>query len=433
MVSTTFLIRGIELVEALRLRVARFSIGIALLFGVDGCHRGVGVATATPKWTALVDVTTIPDSDGPPLRHRVILMHGTRIARVGPRDSVSIPANAVVYRLSGTTALPGFWNSHVHFIEPRYQGADTMRATRASAQLREMFTRYGFVHVFETSSLTHNTLSLRARIRSGEVVGPDVKTTLEGFVPAGGSPRYLRVALPVIADSSAARDSVRARVRDGADGIKLFTVPITRTQPFPVMQLSIVRAVADEAHRHHLPLFAHPTNLDGVEVAVAGGVDILAHSAPMAGIFTDSLLRSMLQRHVALTPTLALWEDDYGPDTAGMGAFVRSGEAQVREYAQLGGDILFGTDVGYVQHPNPAREYELMREAGLSAREIIRSLTSTPARRFQDVSHTGYLRPGYDADIVVVRGDPDLDIHALADVTLTFKRGRALFAAASMR
>jgi hypothetical protein len=57
-------------------------------------------------------------------------------------------------------------------------------------------------------------------------------------------------------------------------------------------------------------VFVHPTNQEGVAVAVTGGADILAHTAPGAGAFPDSLLRDMKRRGVALMPTLTLWEDD---------------------------------------------------------------------------------------------------------------------------
>jgi imidazolonepropionase-like amidohydrolase len=195
------------------------------------------------------------------------------------------------------------------------------------------------------------------------------------------------------------------------------------------MALDVVKAVTDEAHHSGRQVFAHPTNLAGVEVAVAGGVDILAHSAPMAGILSDSLLNEMRRRHVALIPTLTLWEDDYGSDTTGMRDFVRAGQNQVRAYAERGGRILFGTDVGYLSRYDPTREYESMADAGLPFREILRSLTTAPAEQFGWGGRTGRLAPRFDADVVVIDGDPTRDIRALGRVRLTMKRGRVLYSA----
>jgi imidazolonepropionase-like amidohydrolase len=67
-----------------------------------------------------------------------------------------------------------------------------------------------------------------------------------------------------------------------------------------------------------------------------------------------------------------------------------------------------------------------MADAGLDFRAILASLTAVPADEFGEGERTGRLAPGYDADIVVIDGDPARDIGALARVRLTMKRGRML-------
>ena len=285
------------------------------------------------------------------------------------------------------------------------------------------------MHVFDLSSFPEVTLSLRRRIRDGRVLGPDILTTLMGFVPPDGTPRYVPFRMPELTNVQDARDSVRARMALGADGTKLFAVPITRREPFPVMAADVVRAAGDETHAHGKPVFVHPTNLAGVDVALTGGADILAHSVPAAGVLPDSLLRQMQTRGVALIPTLTLWEEDYGPDTTGRGSFVRAAEQQVRAFAARDGRILFGTDVGYITRYDPTREYELMAEAGLGFSAILSSLTTAPAEEFGFGTRRGKLTPGFDADIVVIAGDPVRDIRSVGKVRFTFKRGQLLYSA----
>ena len=81
--------------------------------------------------------------------------------------------------------------------------------------------------------------------------------------------------------------------------------------------------------------------------------------------------------------------------------------------SDLGGQILFGTDVGYMTEYDPTDEYVFMQEAGLSYPRILASLTTAPAARFGAV-RSGRLAPGFDADVVVVDGDPAADIRVLA-------------------
>jgi imidazolonepropionase-like amidohydrolase len=155
------------------------------------------------------------------------------------------------------------------------------------------------------------------------------------------------------------------------------------------MAPEIVAAVADEAHRAGRLVFAHPTNEAGVRVALEHGVDILAHTVPMSGELPDSLLHAMQRRGMAWIPTLTLWEEDFGPDTAGMRAFTEAGQRQLRAYHAIGGRIFFGTDAGYMTTYDPTREYELMAGAGLDFRAILASLTTAPAAVFGPRDHLG--------------------------------------------
>src|ERR1035438_6946014 len=74
------------------------------------------------------------------------------------------------------------------------------------------------------------------------------------------------------------------------------------------MPVAMVRAAADEAHRHRLPVFAHPQNLAGVEAAIDGGVDILAHTAPESPPWTPEFVARLKGAHMALIPTLTLFD-----------------------------------------------------------------------------------------------------------------------------
>ena len=402
-----------------------------------GCRNASRTQSAAGdgRVVAFVGGTVYRAPDAEPMSDGVVVVDGDLIVNVGARANTPVPREAMVVDARGRAILPGFWNSHVHFTEPKWTGADTMSAERLSDQLRAMLTRFGFVHVVDIASFPNVTLALRRRVRAGEVLGPDILTTLVPFIPPNGRPRYLppSITLPELRDPASARDSVRSRLSQGADGIKLFSASLTRAEPFPVMARDVVEAVSQEAHRAGRFVVAHPTNLAGVEAAVYGGVDILAHTAPMARVLPDSLFDDMHRRGVAWVPTLTLWEDDYGADTAGMGEFMRAAQRQVRAYADRGGRILFGTDVGYLSRYDPTREYELMQGAGLDFHAILMSLTTAPADEFGLGARTGRLARGLDADLVMIDGDPAQDVRTFARVRLAMKRGKILYDASGQR
>ncbi len=97
---------------------------------------------------------------------------------------------------------------------------------------------------------------------------------------------------------------------------------------------------------------------------------------------------------------------------------------EVGGYQRMGGQILFGTDVGYLTDYDPAKEYELMARAGLSPMQILASLTTAPAERFGESNKRGRIAVGMDADLVVLEGDPAEDVSNFSKVRITYRAGQ---------
>jgi imidazolonepropionase-like amidohydrolase len=68
---------------------------------------------------------------------------------------------------------------------------------------------------------------------------------------------------------------------------------------------------------------------------------------------------------------------------------------------------------------DPTREYELMASAGLDFGAILASLTTAPADEFGWSRRAGHIAPGFDADVVVIDGDPTKNIRTLDRVWRT--------------
>ena len=100
---------------------------------------------------------------------------------------------------------------------------------------------------------------------------------------------------------------------------------------------------------------------------------------------------------------------------------------QVRAYAKAGGQILFGTDVGYMSDYDPTEEYRLMARA-LSPMEILASLTTAPAARWKESARRGRVAEGLDADLVVLEADPAADCRELRESPLHDPPGGVLYA-----
>lgn len=384
---------------------------------------------------ALAGGTVYPSPDARPIADAVIVIRDARIAAVGSRASVRIPPGVQVLDCSGKFITAGFWNSHVHLFTPGLLHARDSSAAELSGQLDAMLNRWGFTTVFDIGSVLDNTVALRRGTESGGVRGPHILTAGEPLWTV--APIYVRdylaanhITIPIVTTAEDAVERVRTQAQRGADGVKLFTGSVQGGGQVANMPLGMVRAAVEEGHRLHLPVFAHPQNSAGVEVAIDGGVDILAHTVPDSPPWTQAFVTRLRRAHMALIPTLTLFDFEMrkaGGSDQERHKWIDKMVAELRAFSQAGGEVLFGTDVGYTDHFDTALEFTLMSQAGMSFQEILASLTTAPARRFGYSERRGHIATGMEADLTVLNSDPAKDVTAFSRVQLTICDGKIIY------
>ena len=350
-----------------------------------------------------------------------IAIHDGKVIEIGSDISSE---SAAKLDAMGLVATAGLWNSHVHFTNPALR-------ENAAEVITKTFLQYGFTSVLDTGSELLATKVISGLIDSGEIAGPNIYTANGSFVYKDGTPSYLPgIRLPEIEDPTAAEPMVASVLDAGANGIKIFSGSFISPTVTIYLPPEIIRAIADAVHSRNGFLVSHPTDRTGLVNAIENGVDILAHSAPAAGPLGKELIETMKQNNVALIPTLKLWSYDLGR----FGApehFIKmaenSGVGQVAEYYSAGGEILFGTDSGYMHDFNPKDEFVLMQRAGMDFNSILTSMTVSPARRFTNES--GKLKIGSNADIVVYAESPVENVANFAKIQYTIKDGKVVYCA----
>lgn len=367
-----------------------------------------------------------------PISNGVVLIENGKITSVGPKSQVHVPPDVETINCTGQTILAGFWNSHVHFTEGKWQNAPELPAAKLTAQLQQMLTGYGFTSVVDTGSLISNTAAIRRRIESGEVAGPRILTAGIPLYPKDGIPYYVIDTTPpdlvkMLSQPATPEEALRAvdnNIAQGADIIKLFVVTwVNRDgKHVPVsMSPEIVQAAVTEAHRKGKLVFAHPSNIDGVELVLGGHVDVLAHTIEDPEHWSDLVVARLKAAKITLIPTLTLFSQENGFD-----GILR----EVKSYSDAGGQIIFGTDVGYLtNYSDLTKEYELLGRAGLTFPQILAALTTEPVERFGLTATTGRVATGLDADLVVLYTDPARDLMLLSHVRMTLRRGRIIYRA----
>ncbi len=397
---------------------------VSVVLGGSAASGGAADAQAL----VLKGATVYASPTAAPLSNAVVLSSGGVITRIGSSSEVEIPADAQVIDCTGKTVVAGFWNSHVHLTEAVWKTAASGPAAPLTGHMQEMLTRWGFTTVWDLGSDPANSLPLRRRVDTGDVLGPKI-FLLGSIFPKNGHPAYLpaEMQLPETAEPEVSAQMARSYLSMGLDGIKLFTGSYKgEGKPVVNMDVAVAKAAVDVAHAQGKLVFAHPQNKTGVDTVIAAGVDVMAHTAPAPGFgqYTSEQLARFKSQGTALIPTLSLFTTvTLDPHVTAQITAVTV--AQLRQFAENGGPVLFGTDVGFTKLYDTTLEYELMHRA-LSEREVLASLTTNPAAYFK-AAKKGRVEAGFDADLVVLDGDPMTDVRNLAKVALTIRDGQVIY------
>ena len=367
--------------------------------------------------------------DAPPIEPGSIVIQHGRIAAVGVE--IPIPAGAQILPCDGCVVTAGFWNAHVHFTERKWANSDWQPAATLNAQLADMLTSRGFTSVVDVGSNLRDTIPIRRRIESGELLGPKIYTAGSAQYPPNGIPFYLKDTLPWFirqlmpqpATPDEAAKVEKRNIAEGADVLKLFTgswVAHGKVLPMPETN---ARAAVEVAHSHGQLAFAHPSDLAGVLVAMNSGVDVLAHAADDTQGVDAKLLQTMVDRHMAMVPTLKM----FGTTVTKNPLYLDPIYAEVRQFHADGGQLIFGTDVGYMTDYTTDDEFRGLEKSGLSAMDILRMLTTAPAARFGVSDEKGTIAAGKLAEIVVLSDDPANDVTHFAKVQTVVRSGRVIY------
>ncbi len=332
-------------------------------------------------------------------------------------------AGTEVVDVEGKFVLAGLIDVHTHIA--------TLAAARRALES-------GVTTVRSASVAAYQDVGLRELARRGAIAGPDVLATGVFVSPELGESALADPRLAALSGgvttTDALRELVRINIDRGVDFIKTrgterAGLPNTdpRKQTYSEAQL---RAIVDEAAKRNIPVMAHAHGDEGAYAAVRAGVKSIEHGTYLS----DSTLQLMKARGTYLVPTYITVVDltqpggDYDNPVLrlrGQHMLPRLGEA-VRRAHQLGVKLVTGadTDYGTESLSRIAGEVESLAQLGIPIVDALRAATSNAAELLGLAQRTGRLAPGYEADLIVVEGNPLVNVKALADVLVVISNGR---------
>ncbi len=401
---------------------------------------------------AVESLLLLPDRiiDGTGDSHRnavAVLVTGNRIAAIGARNTLSLPANTRVVELPGTTLLPGLIDLHSHVLLHPYNevpwedqvlreawGERAARATvHLSATLDAGFTTLRDLGTEGAGSLD---VGLRNALRKGVIRGPRLIVAEQAIVMRGSyAPRGFapEIDIPVAAEAAGNMQelvtAVRGQIARGADVIKVYADyrwgPTGSAEPaFTIEELQAVVAIANSSGR---PVIAHASSAEGMRRATLAGVQTIEHGD--GG--TAQVFALMRERGVVLVPTAAAGHaiTQYGGWRPGVDeepARIRAKRASIKAALDARVTIANGSDVGVFPHGDNVRELEIMVTYGLTPMQAIVSATFTAGKLLNVGAPVGVIQNGAVADLLIVRGDPSVSIAALRDVHTVVQDGRVV-------
>lgn len=354
-------------------------------------------------------------------RNTTVLINKGRIERIG--SDITLPAGTEVIDLRGRWIAPGMIDVHTHIAS-------------LDAARRALFS--GVTTARSASTPNYQDISIRELAKAGEILAPDMFASGVFVTPKLGetvlADPKLGAYINGVTSPEALRDVVRINLDHGVDWIKTrgterAGLPDTdpRKQVYTESQL---KAIVQEAATRNVPVMAHAHGDEGAYAAVAAGVRSIEHGTYMS----DSTLQLMKTKGTWFVPTLSTIVDlttpggDYDDPVLllrGLHMTPRL-EETIRKAHAMGIRIATGVDTDYEKTSTTRISHEIMRfrQLGFSPVEALAAGTSAAAELLGVGNQTGRIAQGYEADLIVLEGNPLDDPIWLQDVTIVLTNGR---------
>jgi imidazolonepropionase-like amidohydrolase len=372
-----------------------------------------------------------------------VLIEGEKIVAAG--SSVAHPAGAETIDLGDTTLMPGLIDAHVHlFLHP---GAEDLQTVIESVPQRvilatlaakaDLIAGFTAERDMGTEGAGPADTAVREAIDKGFIPGPHMRVSGNAISVLGGhedaihyNPEQHVLSNATYANTGDELVSViRQQIKDGADFIKIYETGRDFEKDgqfhsiFQYSEAELAKAVA-EAARLQTRIAVHCEGEPGALYAAQAGVVSIDHADQLS----DETMHLMKERQIYAVPTFTIQEY--------FAAHASSPEGAAQEHMLLdyhvqqfhrqlaaGVPMAVGSDVGPFPHGTQARELELMVQYGMKPLDALRADLLNGAKLLDWEHEIGVLKPGYNADIIAVPGNPLDDIHVLEKVAFVMKSG----------
>lgn len=335
------------------------------------------------------DVNVVDPASGSVESGRSVLIRDGKIESVGA--DLTAPAGADVVDGGGMWLMPGLVDMHVH-----------MSSSSAEAYIRSGITTVRNMWGFSTLS------TIEDRIADGSLIGPSIYSLSPGL---DGPPVHWPET-QLITDPADADSVVQLQYDRGYRELKIYQD----------LSLDVYDAIVAAAEARGMTFAGHKPSRVPLAHAIESGQRSIEHLGGylLSGASLQEAVELTVQHGTWNCPTLEI-------QTQLAGASANSGlrRTVVKALYDAGARLLVGTDSGIdITEPGTslALEMDEFVQAGVPLPAVLRMATVDAAAYLGLSDSIGRVAQGYDADLVLLSGNPLEDLTAL-DRPLGVHRG----------
>ena len=286
----------------------------------------LGAASCLAQITVIDGATLIDGNGGAAVPDAVIVIDGARIAAIGPRASVHVPANSHVIDAKTRYVIPGLIDTNVHLslyggMKERYESL-----VRYAPQEREIVLeaaqidlKYGVTTVRDSYGLLLPLTKVRDEIASGRAIGARILAA--GNIVGWGGPYSITFSLTPDRDLTLFQEQMNDEVSQGAgeeladmtpaelrvaidkyldkgpDFVKYGGTSHFSQPTFIGFSPEAQRVIVEETHKRNRGVDTHSTSIEGLRISLLAGVDLVQHPELMSPRAMPDDLVDLMKQH----------------------------------------------------------------------------------------------------------------------------------------
>jgi len=365
------------------------------------------------------------------------------------------PCDATVIAAAGKYLAPGLIDAHVHFflagnatpLESYLNSSDEEKLAMAEHNAGVALAS-GITTMRDCGAPSALMRELRARLRRSPELGPNVVSCGAPLTRPGGHLHFLGEQ---VSTTSEVRAAVLRQLHVGNEFIKLIAsggglTPNTDPAEADLAQPLMTEA-AGVAHAHGAPVAAHCHATESMVRAVTAGVDVIEHASFVTrdGHCFDPDIACRLKRAGTVVDPTVIGALRSAAEIRRAGQLLNPADVSAiarlegrltnaARFRELGLKIVAGTDAGVTGTGFDSLVDELVayQSVGFTAAEALRAATCDGAEHLA-LGQRGQVAEGWQADLVLLEGNPLIELEALRRPLLVMKAGRVVARSADLR